>query len=106
MSKKMVLLALPWTDEHGHRQITRMTLASDELPDRRMAFRMVRNFYKHNIGRSVTKQVIEIIWKARVVTRSMTEEDINIKLNEMAHETYLAVTNPDYEENAADEAGE
>lgn len=102
---QIVMLSVPWWDHMEELNYASITLVSENSVDKRVARRVVRKWYKHQIGRSIPKYLIERVWKRRHVTRPMEVADIDNMLTEMAIASYNEHTNPDYKEEDTSGAG-
>lgn len=85
---QIVQLMLPWFDPAGELYYQPMALSEPGQVDRRKAFRIVRNWYKEQIGVQVCKTTLTRIWKRRFVTFAIDEESVNNYFQDMARETY------------------
>lgn len=85
---QIVQLMLPWFGNHdGELYYSAMSL-SDVKVDKRRAFRIIRRWYKEQIGVVVDKQTLERLWKRRHVTRAVDESDVDNYLQRLARDTY------------------
>lgn len=83
----IVQVRLPWHD--GERmQFSAMTIGFEGRVDRRLAFRMIRKWYKEQIGRTVRKDLMEKVWQVRLQQKAMTETDVQAKIDNMARRSY------------------
>lgn len=83
----MTQLWLPWFDDNDALQISTMNLCSPDKICRRLARRLMRNWYKHNIGRSVNKSMLDDIWSKRHVSKAYTLENHIHQLARDTHDT-------------------
>jgi len=72
---------------------------------KRKAFRIVRKWYKDDLGINIDKSALERIWQGRHETKSISEENLNLYLHDLAKETYEEIEN-DPDINAQSEATE
>ncbi len=99
-------LTLPWFGNHDDRlYLSSMSLTDPEGEvSRRKAYRLVRKWYREQVGITVCKKTLERVWKNRFTTTAMTEGSINQQLHDMARETYEK-TKDESDIDAQEEAG-
>lgn len=102
---KMIMLSLPFNNHDGHRDMSVMRLAGEKI-SRRLAYRLMRRFYKQQIGIPVHKSILSLIWRRRLETALVTAAQINDNFTKMAHESYLEVTNTEDESSPINSSGE
>jgi len=91
MDRWLVQLYLPWFSPGDEElQYASMTLGFENSVDKRLAFRIMRRWYKDQIGRSIHKRILERIWKRRNVQKALTAEKMDSYLDQIAGETYEA----------------
>ena len=78
-------LFLPyWTFEDELDYMSMSLTTADGVVDRRQAFRIMRQWYKDHIGRSVPKEVLIRVWRRRTTSLGLTEQDMAEQLHRMA----------------------
>lgn len=106
--EQVVKLMLPWYTPEGKKAISGITLANPNGVDKRLAKRVIRRFYKHQMGRSIRKEFIEHCYKSRIACTALTEAQILEGMHDMARRTYEEnnqSTDPHSEESSTEEAG-
>lgn len=106
---QIVQLLLPWFGNRGGElYYTPMSLSEPGKVDRRKAFRIVRKWYKKEIGVTVDKLTLERIWKRRHVTWAMDEAAVGDYLHQLARDTYeetIAESNSGAQEETPQDTG-
>lgn len=105
---QIVQLMLPWFDPAGDLCYSNMVLTASPKVDRRIAFRMMRKWYKEHIGITICKTTMQRVWKYRHVTRAMSMDDMHQKLHDMARRSREEIedhTDSGTQEEAAGETG-
>lgn len=104
----LVQLWLPWFSPGDEElQYSSMTIGFEGKVDKRLARRIMRKWYKEQIGRTIHKRTLERIWKRRTVQRAMSEEKIQGYIDELARQTYeeaQSITDSELQENTSKEA--
>lgn len=85
---QIVQLMLPWFDPAGELFYQPMALSEPGKVDRRKAFRIVRRWYKEQIGVTVCKGTLSRVWGARFTTYAMDADSMDHYFQAMARETY------------------
>jgi len=87
--KQIVQVMLPWFGNHdGELYYSPMSFTKEGKVSRREAFRIMRKWYKKEIGVNVDKKTLERIWKYRHETFAIDENTINQYIHDMARDTY------------------
>lgn len=85
----LVQLWLPWFSPGDEAlQYSSMTLGFEGNIDKRLARRIIRKWYKEQIGRKIHKRTLERIWRRRTVQQAMSEERVQGYIDELARQTY------------------
>ena len=78
----MTYVPLPWVDHDGGMNLSGMTLVSpDKAICARKGRRIVRLWYKDQIGKVLPKNIVHMIWQDRSDTRSLTEDATRKQFN-------------------------
>lgn len=85
---QIVQLMLPWFDPAGELFYSAMSLSAPVKVDRRKAFKIMRKWYKSQIGVKVDKQTLERIWKRRHTTWAIEQHTVEEYIHQLARETY------------------
>lgn len=86
---QMVQLLLPWfSNADGELNYSAMTLSEPGRVDRRKAFRIMRKWYKEQIGITVDKLTLERLWRRRHTTYAIDPNSVEDYIHELARETY------------------
>lgn len=86
---QMVQLMLPWFGNHdGELYYSAMSITQPGKVDRRKVFRLVRKWYKEQIGVTVDKLTLERIWRLRHTTWAVQESNIEDYIHQLARDTY------------------
>ena len=110
LRSQVVQLMLPWWGQHdGELYFQPMTLTAEGAVDRRVAFRIMRKWYKKNIGRSIRKDKLRVVWSTRFTTLAMTEDNVREYLHSLARDSYEQIKedpNTGVQEEASKGSGE
>jgi len=88
MRTQIVQLMLPWFDPAGSLNYAAMSLSEPGRVDRKKAFRILRRWYKDQIGVTVDKHTLQIIWKRRHSTWALDLSSMEEYVHQMARRTY------------------
>lgn len=90
---QIVQLLLPWFDPAGELYYQPMSLSEPGKVDRRRAFRIIRKWYKEQIGVKICKTTLCRVWRVRFETFAMDAQSVDQYFQEMARETYEETEN-------------
>ena len=105
---QIVQVGLPWYSQEGELNYNAMTLSEPTKVDKRKAFRIIRKWYKEEIGLDVCNNTLSIIWKNRHTTWAIDEITIGNHLQDLARQTYeetITESNTDSQEETSGETG-
>lgn len=84
MRNHLIILTLPYIDTEGNEDAVSMQVSTlGKPPCKRLCKRMVRDYYKKNIGSKMNDHLFNMVWKRKVVTKAVEVDEMYDQLLNM-----------------------